>query len=102
MKDFDVLCKSENVIVFKSQNCECINITLSNVNIHINNDGLMEMIHLMENKLCNIRDENKTVFVETPCPGMLLYFEALELRSLIDTLLSAKLKLELNSVKIKK
>ena len=93
-----ILSKGEKAIIYKSMNCKCVNITLPNISLHINEDGMMELTNAIKMKLDMSCNDCEKIFIETPASGITLRFNVEELRELLNLLLSAKLNLELIDV----
>jgi len=95
----DILSRGKYSMVFKSKQCDCINITLPNVNIHLDTMGLGQFMDQVEETfifLANPHETSKVYCLDTPYNGITLHFNLNEIRDLLDTLLDAKLQIELD------
>ena len=97
----EVLSQGQIAVVFKNVSCQCINVTLPNLNIRMEPTGFYSFADLVSNiaisteKSCNPK---RMIQVPTPCQGVDLHFryeELIELQSILD---SAILHLEISQI----
>ena len=85
-------------MIFKSKECDCINVTLPNVNIHLDPSGFGQFAHQVEETfmfLANPSEKTKVCCLDTPYKGITLHFNLTEIQDLLETILNAKLQMEL-------
>ena len=88
-------------MIYKSKTCECINVTLPNVNIHLDAEGFRQFSGLIEAnyEFLSHPDTTKTVCcVDTPYKGITLHFNLDQIKDLRETILDAHLQMELQSL----
>jgi len=90
-----IIAKKGDVLIFRGSRCECLNVVLPNVNIHLDKDGFEDFFGYVGSKLSGSNKIDERVFIDTPCQGIYLHFTEKELTNLFDVLLDAKLQLEL-------
>lgn len=93
----EVLSRGRKVIVFGSDNCSCVNVTLPNINFHFKLSGFNEFTSLINDYVDNWKEE-ESIFIDTPISGMSLHFTFSDLDDLFNTLLEAKVQLELKDI----
>lgn len=95
----NILSRGKYSMIFKSKQCDCINVTLSNVNIHLDAHGFEQFSNQIEETflfLASSQEQNKVCCLDTPYKGFTLHFNLEEIKDLLDAILDARLQIELD------
>jgi len=94
-----ILFQGDTVLISKSESCDCINLTLPNINIHFKNFEFYEFVEYIDRlQFSEISASGKFVHVATPMTGFTLYFRKVEFSGLCRALHRAVVTLRLGEL----
>jgi hypothetical protein len=95
-----ILAQGKVAIIFKASGCDCINLTLSNLNLHLKYPDFMDFTNYI-NHINQSLPTSLHIQIDTPYEGVTLFFRVLEFQELCKLLNRAILTLELVQVSFK-
>ena len=98
---YTVLSQGDIAVVFKSHACPCLNVTLPNLNIHLELSSFYAFAEVIASHASDLeqgKGVSNFVQVNTPLQGFLLHFRSEELFELHDILSAAIIDLELQEI----
>lgn len=92
-----VLAQGKVAIIFRASGCDCINLTLSNLNLHLKYEDFMDFRNYI-NHIAQSLPKRQHIQVDTPYEGVTLIFRILEFQELCKLLNQAITSLELKKL----
>ncbi len=97
----EILARGKIAVVFRTNTCSCLNITLPNLNLHLEPSGFYSFAHIIGQTIeaiGNQRCQKDFFMIPTPYQGIDLHFRKHELLDFQDVLTSAILKMQLEKL----
>ena len=96
-----LLSRGKIAIVTKNTTCSCLNVTLPNINLHLDLIGFESFRAVIEQTYeieKSKPEDGRCILIDTPFQGIVMYFRWDELSELRDTLNEAVLKIQLEDI----
>ena len=95
-----ILAQGKVAIIFKASGCDCINLTLNNLNLHLKYPDFIDFTNYI-NHIAQSTPTSQHIQVDSPYEGVTLFFLVLEFQELCKLLNRAIATLEVVQLSFK-